>query len=107
MALIRIREIPGEAKTSDDSNNAGNAQATISFDDGPPYPITISDPFTEKEENELEWYFEQHLSFPFTDTMRAREAGNSITAYGERLFEQVFGDRRVYAAYKSCLAAGL
>jgi tetratricopeptide (TPR) repeat protein len=107
MALIQIREIPGGPETSEGSNGASSAQATISFDNGPLYPITISDPFTEKEESELEWYFEQYLCFPFTETVRAKKAADSITTYGEKLFEQIFGERKVYANYKNCLAAGL
>jgi tetratricopeptide (TPR) repeat protein len=106
MALIRIQEIPGTATTTDGSNGTSTAQATISFDNGPSYSITISDPFKEEEEKELEWYFEEHLRFPFIDTVRARNAGQSVTTYGETLFKQVFGDPDVYAAYKQCLTAG-
>src|SRR5205085_1208264 len=58
MALIRIQE---RTRDQDGSN------AIVSFDHGPEYPITISDAFTEKEEQELEWYFEEHLAFPFTN----------------------------------------
>src|SRR6266700_4099850 len=106
MALIRIQEVPGTTSPNG-VNGTGPARATINFDNDPPYPITISDPFSEKEEKELEWYFERHHRFPFTDDVRARDAAASVTTYGEAFFKQVFGDPEVYAIYKSCLSAGL
>ena len=36
--------------------------------DGQEYPITVADPFSEQEEKRLEWYFEEHLRFPFTES---------------------------------------
>src|SRR5713226_3688462 len=102
MALIRIQEVPGTT-SPDGANGTGPAQATLSFDNDAQYPITISDPFSEKEETELEWYFERYLRFPFTDTVRARDAAASVTTYGEALFKQVFGNPEVYATYKNCL----
>jgi hypothetical protein len=98
MALIRIEE---RTAGQDGSN------AVVSFDNGPQYAIKISDPFTEKEEKELEWYFEDHLTFPFTNNVRAEHAANSITTYGEALFEQVFGNRRICANYEKILQSGL
>jgi len=98
MTLIRIRERIG-------GPNGSNAM--VSFDNGPEYPITISDPFTEEEERELEWYFEEHLEFPFTKKVRAQNAAASITTYGETLFKQVFGTTDIYAEYRSLLKAGL
>ena len=68
MEVIRIREQPGEA---------GSSNATVSFDYGPEYPITIRDPFSESEEKLLEWYFEQYVSFPFK-TVRAKDASGPI-----------------------------
>jgi tetratricopeptide (TPR) repeat protein len=98
MPLIRIQDRPG---WPDGSN------AILSFDHGPEYPITISDPFTEKEEQELEWYFEDHLTFPFTNKVRAQHAAASITTYGEQLFKQVFGDAEISAEYSAILKSGL
>ncbi len=98
MPLIRIQDRPG----GPDGSNA-----VVSFDHGPEYPITISDPFTKEEEKELEWYFEDHLTFPFTNKVRAQHAANSITTYGEHLFKQVFGDAEIYAEYKAILKSGL
>src|SRR2546425_9089749 len=98
MPLIRIQERPG---APDDSN------AIVSFNNGPEYPVTINDPFKDKEEQELEWYFEEHLEFPFTKKVRARNAAASITTYGEALFKQVFGDPDIYAEYRGLLKTGL
>ena len=75
--------------------------ATVQFESGAPYDITVSDPFSEQEEKRLEWYFEQWLNFPFTDKVTANEAAASIRAYGEALFEQVFRrDPDVYLEYQ-------
>jgi len=82
-------------------------QAVVRFNNGPENPISISNPFTEKEEQELEWYFEEYLEFPFTQKVRAREAAESISAYGEKLFDQVFGDRDIYEEYRDLVKAGL
>jgi hypothetical protein len=97
-SVITLTERPG---------GAGGANASVSFDHGPEYPITLSDPFTDKQERELEWYFEEHLRFPFIDQVRAREAADSIKAYGEALFQQVFGAPQVYAVYQQRLLAGI
>ena len=52
------------------------------------YRTTVAPPFDAKGEAELDWYFEEHLRFPFTDSVRARQAGESVTAYGEAMFRQ-------------------
>ena len=98
MPLIRIQERP---ERPDGSN------AIVSFNNGPEYPITVNDPFKEKEEQELEWYFEEHLEFPFTKKVRAQNAAASIKTYGEELFKQVFGDPDIYAEYRDLLKVGL
>ncbi len=65
--------------------------ATVQFDThGAPYAITVTNPFSEKQEKELEWYFEQWLKFPFTDKVKAEKAAASVRAYGETLFARVF-----------------
>jgi hypothetical protein len=98
MPLIRIQERP---ESPDGSN------AIVSFNNGPENPITINDPFEEQQEQELEWYFEEHLEFPFTKKVRAQKAAASIKTYGEKLFKQVFGDPDIYAEYRELLKAGL
>jgi hypothetical protein len=57
--------------------------------DGYDHLTTITAPFEAGQEAELDWYFEEHLRFPFTDSVRARQAGESVTAYGETLFRQL------------------
>ena len=98
MPLIRIQERPA---------GPDGPNAIVSFNNGPEYPITINNPFEEQQEQELEWYFEEHLEFPFTKKVRAQNAAASITTYGEELFKQVFGDPDIYAEYRDLLKAGL
>ena len=95
MPLISIRE-----------HGAQHPGAVVSID-GQEYAITITDPFGPKEEEQLEWYFEQHLAFPFTGQVKAQTAAASITTYGEALFNQIFADRRAYARYQAALQQGI
>ncbi len=82
--------------------------ATISFDNGPLYDITVSDPFSEQQEEQLEWYFEKHLEYPFTDQVKADQCAKSIKEYGETLFQQVFrADIDIYNEYQNCTSQGL
>jgi hypothetical protein len=62
----------------------------LSFDGRVNYPITITEPFTRREEERLEWYFEEWLVLPMLDKVKASQVAESVKAYGERLFEQVF-----------------
>jgi len=81
MTTITIRE--------QESTDSGFT-ATLSFDGRVNYPIAITDPFTLKQEQILEWYFEQWLVFPQLGTVKAAQAKESVKGYGEELFEQVF-----------------
>jgi tetratricopeptide (TPR) repeat protein/type II secretory pathway predicted ATPase ExeA len=68
---------------------------------GAAFDITVCDPFGQDgRERELEWYFEEWIRFPFSDMTIAARAAASVKAYGTALFEQVFGDRRAFAAYE-------
>jgi len=104
MGLITIRE---QSIAAHKTTGVVTATATMSFDHGPEYTITMSDPFSKEEETELEWYFEEHLRYPFLNQVRAQQAAESITRYGERLFEQVFADQDSYAEYKQRIQSGL
>jgi hypothetical protein len=64
----------------------------------------VTNPFTSEQEHNLEWYFEEHLRFPFADKVRARDAGKSVYAYGEALFDQLLSDRRAYALWTNLRA---
>ncbi len=99
MATIRIQERAG---------GTDEFQAAISFNNGPEYALTIKNPFAQEEDDQLAWYFEGYLRFPFTDRVKAREAAGSIARYGESLFKQVFEENHnVYARYKAAVQAGL
>ena len=98
MSLITITET---GRFTDQPN------ATLSFDHGAPQPITITDPFSDAEEERLRWYFEEHLRFPFTDQMHTSQAAQSIVAYGEALFAQVFKSHpELYARYQAAAQSG-
>src|SRR5919202_703790 len=64
--------------------------AILSFDGRVNYPITITEPFTRREEERLEWYFEEWLVYPMLGKVKAARVAESVKAYGEKLFEQVF-----------------
>lgn len=90
MSLITIREKQA-------TDNGFEATLIINHQE---YPITITDPFTQKEEQRLEWYYENWLVFPMTDQEIANQARDSVKTYGEKLFEQVFNDKDAYSEYK-------
>ena len=50
---------------------ADGRNAIVRFNDEGEYPVTVANPFSEKQEKELEWYFEEHLRFPFVDGVRS------------------------------------
>lgn len=87
MKLIEIRE------------DAGRPNGAVLRIDGYDYPVIVASPFEANQLEELDWYFEEHLRFPFTDAVRARQAGESITAYGQALFQQLFADDAAREAY--------
>src|SRR5262245_13232113 len=99
MSLITITET---GRFTDQPN------ATVRFDHGAPQPITVTDPFSDVEEERLRWYFEEHLRFPFTDQVHASQAAQSVVAYGEALFAQVFKSHPdLYARYQAAAQSGL
>ena len=98
MTVIRIRE---QTRESD------GWQAKVIFEGGEEYDIAVQDPFSLKEEQQLEWYFEDYLRFPFIKKVEASTAAKSITTYGETLFQQVFANPDVYTLYRDCLREGL
>src|SRR6202049_3611055 len=86
----------------------GGWQAVVRFNNGPINIIKVSNPFSDEEEEELAWYFEEHLAFPFTKRVRAQNATKSIPTYGEKLFKQVFmQNANAQFAYRTALQAGL
>src|SRR4051794_33143270 len=93
MTVITIRE---QGRTP-----GGGDSATVHFDHQGEYAATVANPFSAELEEELEWYFEEHLRYPFTDQVRAREVASLIPGYGERVFGQVFDDREAFAQYKA------
>ena len=89
MTLISIRE-----------RGLSTPDPVVSID-GQEYPITVADPFSPAEEARLEWYFEEHLRFPFLDNVQAQAAAASVRTYGVALFQGIFSG----AAYGPYYAA--
>ena len=77
--LIGICETEGAAA-------GAGFKAQVSFDGGADYAVALSDPFADGEEARLERYFEEHLRQPFLNGVMARQAADSIRAYGEELY---------------------
>jgi len=100
MTIITISEMDG--KGAKDSPNA-----TLSFDNKGQYPITISNPFSPQEEENLAWYFEKYLEFPFLEEVKFREARDNINKYGQALFDQLFQDKKAYVHYSQALKEGV
>jgi tetratricopeptide (TPR) repeat protein len=98
MPSIQIRELAGAPQ---------GPNAAISFDHGPDFPLALSNPVGAAEEKDLEWYFEEHLRFPFVKQKKAEAVAVDIPEYGRALFRQVFADRSVYTEYRRCLAEGI
>ncbi|NIM14913.1 MAG: tetratricopeptide repeat protein [Candidatus Aminicenantes bacterium] len=88
---MKIVKIIGKEKVEDRV-----FRAEVVFPSDNCYEVTIRDPFIEPgeietdQEERLRWYFEDHLSSPFTDRERAKRAEKSIAFYGESLFSSLF-----------------
>jgi tetratricopeptide (TPR) repeat protein len=63
------------------------------------FAANIEDDSDEKFEEELNWYFEEYYQFPFTDRIRARDAGQRMIERGELLFNRLFKDVAAQEAY--------
>src|SRR5258707_947692 len=98
---------PTVLRIQEQSPHEDGFHATMSFDSGPHYTITVRNPFNDEQEDELEWYFEEHLRFPFTQTVRAKHAAASLTTYGEELFKQVFQESFVFRVHVEVLLKDL
>lgn len=98
--IIRIRQV--------DYNHINKLfNAIISFNGEVELSICITNPFSNKEEETLEWYFEKYLEFPFVEDVLFRNTAQSINSYGEILFNQIFKDNEIYSEYKKCLNEGI
>ncbi|MGK7894017.1 MAG: CHAT domain-containing protein, partial [Xenococcus sp. (in: cyanobacteria)] len=92
MAQITIREV-------DQIENGFTAELVLEGRGN--YPIKITNPFSDQEENLLEWYFEDWLNQPYLDRVIAERAKASVRNYGEALFKQVFQSNfNAYSQYQ-------
>ena len=76
MALITIREV---------EHTENVFAADLVLEGRGKYPITITKPFTDREEKLLEWYFESWFKQPHLDRVIADRAKASVRDYGEEL----------------------
>ncbi len=88
-------------------------RANVQFDGGPTYPVTIENPFDERREDDLRWYYEAwvrggmpnagDIGIPSTHEVRAAEIASRIPKYGHALFNQLFADQDLLFEYKTAL----
>src|SRR5260370_29510138 len=69
----------------------GKFGVRVSCGDGAEYDAEVTEPGDDVSEQNLAWYFEEHLRYPFLDKDRERDAVRQIAGYGTELFGQVFG----------------
>ena len=94
MTVISIRE-----------QGSSHTGPVVCFDNQE-YPFQLPEPFSPAEEARLEWYFEEHLRFPFLDTVMAEAAAASVRTYGETLFAAIF-DSKAYGRYFAARQQGI
>ena len=87
MDLLRIKQAKG-------------LTATVEFGGGE-WTVEFHDPFTAEQEEELRWYFEEHLEYPMLEGPRAEQAAASIRDYGNSLYNQLFSDAELLAAFRN------
>lgn len=95
MTIISICELSGETDSS--------YEALVQFDHSSEYPASITNPFSEDEEEHLRWYFEQYPHNPFHHSSVANETVTSIVHYGESLFTQVFANTEAYQHFQEAI----
>ncbi len=97
MPRIRIDEQP-EQSTDD------VFALTISFDDAEEFGgLTVQDPLSPNSKAKLEWHFEQHVKFPYLNTVKPSEAIEIIREAGENLFSQLFGSPQIFSRYRQAI----
>jgi tetratricopeptide (TPR) repeat protein len=87
-------------RLSERSADDGKFRVRVEFGGDAEYDVDVTDPADEAAEQELAWYFEEHLHYPFLDKDREHDAVQRIGAYGDALFGQVFGGRASHSYLK-------
>ena len=82
MHIVRISEQRQDSEVS--------FNVSVVFDDTDHYDVTVTNPADAADEENLRWYFEEHLRYPFLEKERERKAGEQIANYGTALFSQIF-----------------
>ena len=98
MTLISIRE-----------RGIMHAGPVLTVDGSGEYPVAPGDPaaldtlFETQQEQDLAWYFERYPASRRAHPARVGRAAASLTSYGEALFDLLFADRNLFAAYQQAL----
>src|SRR5580704_1976662 len=87
-------------RLSERSAADGKFGVRVSFGDDGEYDAEVTEPGDDAAEQNLAWYFEEHLRYPFLDKDRERDAVRQIAGYGTALFGQVFGGKASHSYLK-------
>lgn len=68
------------------------------------HDLVLKDPLSAKDQEEFDWFFQQHVKFPLTDTVRAAKVVEAIKDYGQSLYRQTIGAIPFSAAFKQFCA---
>ena len=90
MRKIRIQELRQEADQFQVMINIGEMEGI---------ECSITNPFSQQEELDLEWYFEEYLRMPQMNNILFDKTRTSIAKKGEQLFETLFSERNLFRAY--------
>ncbi|MBL7261244.1 tetratricopeptide repeat protein [Paractinoplanes lichenicola] len=97
MTVIAVRERSAGADGSFSVDvRVGDAEHTA----------VVAGPFDAAQEQELVWYFEEHLRYPFLDWDRRDAAALAVADYGRALFGQLFADEEARHSYRKLRESG-
>lgn len=83
------------------TNSTGNLLVSLAFDGRPTVEdVPLHPPHSPSDERKLEWYFEKYSREPYTPEPTVDKYRQLITAYGENLFQQLFGQEGAQTAFE-------
>jgi hypothetical protein len=84
-------------RISERSAGDGTFAVRVSFGGDTEYDVNVASPADDTSEQELAWYLEEHLRYPFLDKDPEAQAVGQITSYGTPLSVRLPVTRRVDA----------
>ncbi|MFX0183625.1 MAG: tetratricopeptide repeat protein [Candidatus Hodarchaeota archaeon] len=70
--------------------------------------ISYSNPLTQEDQKELQWYLEEYIDFPFgAEELHAQYIAEKMSQWGESLFSSVFGNNEASLFYHLAVDEGL